>query len=102
MYGYENWNIQDLTLRGYYDTIKLVNEISVNFPELFIIGNYVKIRFKNRGSSCYFLEVKRSKILQKLNIHVLIFYVVFSAKTDLHNEYIFHFELTQFLNKIFY
>ena len=34
---------------------------------LFIIGKYVKNRFKNRGSPCYFLEVKRSKILRKLN-----------------------------------
>ena len=45
----------------------LANEISLNFPELFIIGKYAKIRFKNRGQPRYFLEVKRSKILQKLN-----------------------------------
>ena len=39
---------------------KLVDEISLNFPELFIIGKYVKIRFKNFGSPCYFLvEVKK-------------------------------------------
>ena len=48
---------------------KLVNEISLNFPELLIIGKSVKIRFKTWGyraiSSA--LEVKRSKILQKLN-----------------------------------
>ena len=29
---------------------KLVNKIYLNFPELFIIGKYVKIRFKNKGS----------------------------------------------------
>ena len=29
---------------------KLADEISLNFPELFITGKYVKIRFKNRGS----------------------------------------------------
>ena len=37
----------------------LANEISLNFPELFIIGKYAKIRFKNREQPCYFLEVKR-------------------------------------------
>ena len=56
---------------------KLVHEISLNFPELFIIGKYVKIRFKNRDHPAIFavLEINRSKILQKLN------------KTDLHNKY---------------
>ena len=34
--GFENWDIQDLTLRR-YDTIKVVDEISLTFPELFII-----------------------------------------------------------------
>ena len=47
-----------------------MDKISLNFPELFIIGKYVKIGFKNW--SCYaiflVLEVKRSKTLQKLNI----------------------------------
>ena len=28
--------------------MKVVDEISLNFAELFIIGKYVKIRFKNR------------------------------------------------------
>ena len=45
--GFKNWDIQDLTLRR-CDTLKVVNEISLNFDELFIIGKYVKIRFKNR------------------------------------------------------
>ena len=77
---------------------KLVDETSLNFPELFIIEKYVKIRFKNRGQTCYFLEVKRSKILQKLNkrdyfcnILGFIFYGVSRAKTDLHSKYIFNF-----------
>ena len=37
---------------------KLVDEFSLNFPGLFIVGKYVKIRFKNRGSPCYFLNSK--------------------------------------------
>ena len=41
---------------------KPVDEMSLNFPELFIIG-YVKIRFKNRGSSCYFLSSRGQKII---------------------------------------
>ena len=46
---------------------KLADEISLIFSVLFIIEKYIKIRFKNRGLPCLFLEVKRSKILQKLN-----------------------------------
>ena len=48
---------------------KLVHDISLNFPELFIIGKIVKIRFKNRGHHAIFsiLEINRSKILQKIN-----------------------------------
>ena len=42
--------------------------MSLTFPKLFIIEKYVKIRLKNRSLPCYFLEVKRSKILQKLNL----------------------------------
>ena len=32
------------------------------FAELFIIGKYVKIRFKNRGLPCYFLSSRGLKI----------------------------------------
>ena len=41
---------------------KVFDEISLNFPELFIIGKYVKIRFKNWGSPCYFLISRGQKI----------------------------------------
>ena len=47
---------------------KLVDEISLNFPELKerkIKGKenkYVKIRFKNRESPCYFLSSRGQKI----------------------------------------
>ena len=66
MSGFEKWDIQDLTLMR-YDTIKLVDEIYLSFPELFIIEKYVKIRSINRGLPYYFLEVKRSKIIRKPN-----------------------------------
>ena len=96
--GFKNWDIQDLSLRGY--------EISLTFTELFIIEKYVKIRFKNRGPPCYFLEVKRSKILQKLNergycfnILGFIFYTVSRAKTDLHSKYTFNFVLGSFFEQ---
>ena len=39
-----------------------VDEISLNFPELFIKGKYVKIRFKNRESPCYFVSSRGQKI----------------------------------------
>ena len=45
--GFKNWDIQDLSLSR-RDTLKVVDEISLNFDELFIIGKYVKIRFKIR------------------------------------------------------
>ena len=48
---------------------KLIDEIPLNFLELFIIGKYIKTRFKNRGSPCFFLsstsqEIKNIKIEQ--------------------------------------
>ena len=42
--------------------MKLVDEISLHFPELFTKGKYFKIRFKNKGSQCYFLSSKGQKI----------------------------------------
>ena len=75
---------------------KLVDQISLNFPELFIKGKYVKIRFKNRGSPCYFLSSRDQKIKnitkieqKRLFVYILgfIFNGVSHAKTDLHNNY---------------
>ena len=45
-----------------YDTIKNINEISLNFRKLIIKGKHVKVRFKNRGSPCYFLSSRSQKI----------------------------------------
>ena len=36
--------------------------MSLNFPELFIIGKYVKIRLKKRRSPWYFLGSRGQKI----------------------------------------
>ena len=54
---------------------KLVDEISLNFRELFVIGKYLKIWFKNLGSSCYFLiifygvsHVLMQKLIYTINI----------------------------------
>ena len=41
---------------------KLVDEISSNFSELLTVGKYLKMRFKNRGSPCYFLSSRGQKI----------------------------------------
>ena len=57
---------------------KVVDEISLNFPELFIKRKYVKIRFKNRRPPYYILG--------------FIFYGVSRTKTDLHNKYIVNFK----------
>ena len=75
---------------------KLANEISLNFPELFILGKYEKSGFKTGGHHAIFqvLEVKRSKTLQKLSIQDCFclhswfdFYGVSQAKTNLNNKY---------------
>ena len=49
--------------------------MSLNIPEMFIIEKYVEIRFENRGHHIIFsvLEVKRSKVLQKLNKRQFLF-----------------------------
>ena len=44
---------------------KPVDEIPLNFSELFIVGEYVKIRFKNRVSPCYFLGSRGKKVKNK-------------------------------------
>ena len=74
-----------------------VDEISLIFPELFIIGKYVKNRFKRRGSPCYFLSTRAQKIKKyykhwiKEILFVCILGFIFNgascAKTDLHNKY---------------
>ena len=58
------------------------------------------------GPPCCFLEVKRSKILQKLNqrdfccnILGFIFYAVSRAKTDFHSKYIFNFVFGSFFEQ---
>ena len=73
---------------------------------MFIIERFPKIRFKNRASTLYFLEVKRSKILQKLNksavfVYILdfIFIAFLAQKNDLNNKYIFNFVFGSFFEQ---
>ena len=73
---------------------------------MFTIEKYVKIRCKNRGPPCFFLEVKRSKILQKLkyrvyfcNILGFIFYTVSRTKSELHSKYIINFVFGSFFEE---
>ena len=76
--------------------MKLIHEISLIFSELFIIGKYVKTRFKNSGSPCYFLSSRGQKIKNITKIQqkrlfvcilVFVYYRASRAKTDLHNKY---------------
>ena len=69
-----------------YDTIKTCRWNFFKFPELFIKGKYVKIRFKNRESPCYFLSSRSQKIKnitklgKKLRLILFTFFVsVFMA-----------------------
>ena len=73
---------------------------------MFIIAKYIKIKFKNRRPPCYFLGVKRSKLLQKLtkrdyfcNFLGFIFCGVSRAKTDLHSKYIIIFVFGSFFEQ---
>ena len=71
--------------------------MSLNFPELFIIGKYVKIRLKNRRSPWYFLGSRGQKIKNitkiKQNWLFLFLFLVsfFMAETDSHNKYMILF-----------
>ena len=70
--------------------LKLVDEISLNFPELFITGKYVKIGFRNRGSPCYFLSSRGQKIKNITKIEqkrLFLFTFLVSFETDLDNKY---------------
>ena len=61
-----------------YDTIKTVSEISLNFPELFIKEKYVKIRFENWKSPCYFLSFRGQEIKNITKIeHTRLFLFTF-------------------------
>ena len=51
-----------------YDTIKLFNGISLNFPEFCIRETYVKTRFKNRDSPYYVLSSRGQKLNNNTNI----------------------------------
>ena len=75
-------------------------KIQENYRKIF------KFRFKNRVPPCYFLKVKSSKILQKLNkgdyfcnILGFSFYGVSCAKTDLHSKYISNFVFGSFFEQ---
>ena len=72
--------------------------MSLNFPELFIMEKYAKIRFKSKGSPCYFPSSRGQKTqnitkidITKDTIFVYIIGFVFCSvpriKTDLHNKY---------------
>ena len=81
---------------------KVVDEISLNFADLFIIGKYAKIRFKNRRLP-YQKDQKYYKNWAKetafVDILGFIFYGVSRAKTDLHNKYIVTFKFGWFFEQ---
>lgn len=61
---------------------KLVDEIPLHFPELLVIAKYVKIRFENRDSPCYFHSFRVQKIknitkIQQTKLFLLTFFVSF-------------------------
>ena len=84
-----------------------MDEIFLNFPELFLTGKYVKIKFKKRGHHTIFsvLEII-TQIEQKRLFFFYSWFHVYGAscsKTDLHSKYMtFICVWLIFLNKINY
>ena len=62
-------NLRNFSIKEVWYNKNLFHEISLSFPELFIIRKYVQIGFKNKGSPYFFLRSRgqKMKILQKLN-----------------------------------
>ena len=95
MSGFKNWDIQDLTSRR-CDTLKSCQWSLFKFSELFIIGKYVKIRFKNRRPP-YQKDQKCCKNWIKEIAFAYILGFIFYGETDSHNKYIFTFVFGWFL-----
>ena len=80
---------------------KLAHKISLNFPQLFIIRKYAKIRFENRGEKIkkyYKYWIKDNVFAETLGF---IFDGVSRAKTDLHNKYMIYLVFGSFYEKHF-
>ena len=57
-----------LTYLRKYDTIKLVDEIPLNFPKLFNIGKHVKFRVTKRRHYAIFVSSRGQKIKNRHKI----------------------------------
>ena len=72
-----------------------MDAISLNFLELFFIGKYVEMRFKNWGSLCYFLSSRLQKIKNITKIeHTRLFLFTFLV--------LFLYDVSIILSKITY
>ena len=72
---------------------------------MFVIGKYVKVRSKNRGSPCYFLSSRVQKIKnitqteQKITVFVYILGFFFYGVSDLLNKYMINFVFDSFFEQ---
>ena len=67
------------------------NEISLHFLELFIVAIYVKIRFRNWGSPCYFLSSRGQNIkniIKTEHTFLVSFFMAFLAQKLIYTIYI--------------
>ena len=91
----------------------LLIKFLLNFLELFIIGKYVKTKFKNKESPCYFLSFRGQKIknITKteqrwlfLFTFLVSFFIAFLVQKLIYtiNIYDLILRLTHVLNKIIY
>ena len=81
--GFKNWDIQDLTLRR-YDAIKLVHEISLNFP----------------GTTMVFSGGQKTKNITKVEQkRLFLFTFLIWFFMVLHSKYIFNFVFGSFFEQ---
>ena len=95
LYAMFTFSVLDRKCPFWLNVFQKVNGVCCS--ELFIIGKYLKSRFKNRGSPCYFLSSRGQKIknITKIEQNRLLlfaflvsFFMEFLAqKTNLHNKY---------------
>ena len=69
-------------------------KISLNFSELFITEKYVKIRFNNMGSPCYFVSSRGQKIKNTTKVE--------RARLFLFNTFLFSFFMAFLAQKLIY
>ena len=102
--GFKNWDIQDLPLGRCY-ILKSCRKISLNFPQLFIIGKYVKLALKtgdhHTKNTKNITKIEKKRLL--LFTFLVSLFIAFLARKLIYITNIYlTLCLADFLNKIIY